>query len=326
MFVTAIVFLILAVITFGISLSLRFTMSERFTPEGSRYPESRQVPDTTPNRVTRWIALSLAGVAAFFLIFASVYTQDQGEANVLKDMTGNIVGQNNSTGLQFKAPWVDTVTYNIRNQQIVFAARTEDQQVEPAGPQITVQDSEGVSSNIDVAVRYSIRPDAVTAIYKQFRSEENFKASFIEQDIRSAVRLAPNKFTTLSLLTNRAAVEADIFKELESRWKSAGVHVDSISLQEIRPPAAVKESYAAAQTAQINVSKEKANLEAATVKAQLKVATATAEAEANRLLNGSLTANVLESKRLDSLVAIGASGNLIVVPEGSTPFVQVTQK
>jgi hypothetical protein len=51
-------------------------------------------------------------------------------------------------------------------------------------------------------------------------------------------------------------------------------------LQDIRHPDSAKEGYADAQTAQISVTAEKANLEAATVKAQLKVATATAEAEA----------------------------------------------
>lgn len=326
MFITALVFIGLAAIVFVLARTLRFEKEAR-VPDEDRlgYSKTVKVRDLAINKIVGFISLGLAAVAALALVFGSVYTQDQGEANVLKDMTGNIVGQSNETGLHFKAPWVDTVTYNIRNQQIVFAARSDDQQSEPEGPQITVQDKEGVSSNIDVAVRYSIRPDAVTDIYKQYRTEENFKKSFIEQDIRAVVRLAPNQFSTIDLLTNRAGVEADILKALEKRWEQDGVLVDSLSLQEIRAPEAVRDSYASAQQAQINVTKEKANLEAATVKAQLKVATATAEAEANRLLDGSLTANVLESKRLDSLVSIGEKGNLIVVPEGSTPFVQVSK-
>lgn len=308
MFVVALIVLVLAVIGLFASKALR------------RRPQS----DPIQSKPLRVISFGGLGVAVAMLIIGSMYTQDQGEANVLKDLTGNIVGQSNDTGLHFKAPWVDIVTYNIRNQQIIFANSSPDAEDQPDGSEITVQDKDGVTSNLDVSVRYSLRASSVTDIYKQFKSEENFKFSFIEQDIKSVVRLAPNQFTTIDLLTNRAAVEIAIKEELETRWLKAGVSVDSISLQDIRPPKSVQEGYADAQTAQISVTAEKANLEAATVKAQLKVATATAEAEANRLISSSLDANVLESKRLDTLVQIGQDGNLVVVPDGSTPFVQVT--
>jgi regulator of protease activity HflC (stomatin/prohibitin superfamily) len=322
MFILALIILILATIGLVTGTALR----RRSTSETTGTTGTTGSTGSTGSKVIRMVSFGGFGLGALLLVLGSVYTQDQGEANVLKDLTGNIVGQSNDTGLHFKAPWVDTVTYNIRNQQIIFANANSNPPGQPDGSEITVQDKDGVTSNLDVSVRYSLRASSVTDIYKQFKSESNFKLSFIEQDIKSVVRLAPNQFTTIDLLTNRAAVEVAIKNELETRWEKAGVTVDSISLQDIRPPESVKQGYADAQTAQISVTTEKSNLEAATVKAQLKVATATAEAEANRLLSSSLDANVLESKRLDSLVAIGAGGNLVVVPEGTTPFVQVTKK
>ena len=280
-------------------------------------------------RIAGGIAIALAGVGVVILAVTSFYTQDPGQANVLKDITGNVVGQNNSTGLQAKAPWVDTVTFNIRNQQIVFAgengAASDNNGGTAAGPQITVQDKDGVSSNIDIAVRYSIRPDAVTDIYKKFLSEDNFKTSFIEQDIRSVVRLVPNDFSTLALITNRGDVEAAILKALEARWQDDGVSVDSISLQEIRPPKAVVDSYAAAQQAQINVTKEQANLDAAKVSAQQKVVQAQAEADANAILAASLTDPILRQRYLDTLKELAAAGNLVVVPDGFNGLVNVTK-
>ena len=280
-------------------------------------------------RIAGGIAIALAGVGVVILAVTSFYTQDPGQANVLKDITGNVVGQNNSTGLQAKAPWVDTVTFNIRNQQIVFAGEngtaSDNNGGTAAGPQITVQDKDGVSSNIDIAVRYSIRPDAVTDIYKKFLSEDNFKTSFIEQDIRSVVRLVPNDFSTLALITNRGDVEAAILKALEARWQDDGVSVDSISLQEIRPPKAVVDSYAAAQQAQINVTKEQANLDAAKVSAQQKVVQAQAEADANAILAASLTDPILRQRYLDTLKELAAAGNLVVVPDGFNGLVNVTK-
>lgn len=274
-------------------------------------------------RITTLVGAVLAAFTIVALVFSSVYTQDAGEANVLKDVTGNIVGQNNNTGLQTKAPWVNTVTFNIRNQQVVYAgpsgSQSDNNGGTASGPQITAQDRDGVTSNIDIALRYSIKPSSVTDIYKEFLSEENFKKSFIEQDVRSVVRAVPNRFSTLDLLTKRGDVEAAILEALQDRWADDGVIVDSISLQEIRPPEEVVKSYAAAQQAQINVAKEQANLDAAEVSAQQKVVQAQAEAEANRLLSESLTPQIIQQRLIDAY----KEGTVFVVPEGTNPLIQV---
>jgi regulator of protease activity HflC (stomatin/prohibitin superfamily) len=306
--VGGLIFLILAVMAILVARFGRFT-----TPTGAtRSPE----PTRRPNRIAAFTGAALAVVAVIFLASASLYTQDAGEAKVLKDITGNIVGQNNSTGLQTKAPWVETVTFNIRNQQVVFAGKNGEQSDNSGGaangPQITVQDKDGVSSNVDIALRYSIRPNAVTDIYREFLNEDNFKKSFIEQDVRSVVRLVPNSFSTIDLLTKRGEVESAVLEALEARWEDDGVVVDSISLQEIRPPETVVASYAAAQEAQINVTKEQANLQAQEVKAQQKVVNAQAEADANALLNASLSPQILQQRYLDTLKELAAAGNLVV--------------
>jgi regulator of protease activity HflC (stomatin/prohibitin superfamily) len=306
--VGGLVFAVLAVVAFLVS---RFG---RFTAQAG--PSKQPEPTRKPNRVAAFAGAGLAVVAVIFLASASLYTQDAGEAKVLKDITGNIVGQNNSTGLQTKAPWVETVTFNIRNQQVVFAGKSGEQTDNSGGsangPQITVQDKDGVSSNVDIALRYSIRPNAVTEIYREFLNEDNFKKSFIEQDVRSVVRLVPNSFSTIDLLTKRGEVETAVLKALEARWEDDGVVVDSISLQEIRPPESVVASYAAAQEAQINVTKEQANLQAQEVKAQQKVVNAQAEADANALLNASLSPQILQQRYLDTLKELAAAGNLVV--------------
>lgn len=321
MLVLAITLITLAIIGFVVAAVLKL-------PGLAGQPGSIR-PGGNLKRSVRLVSAAVLALGAVCAVFGSFYTQDAGEANVLKDVTGNIVGQNNSTGLQVKAPWVNIVTFNIRNQQVIFAGTASESSDNNSGvangPQITVQDQDGVSSNVDIALRYSIRPDAVTDIYTEFLSEENFKKSFIEQDVRSVVRLVPNTFSTIDLLTQRADVEAAILDALESRWEDDGVIVDSISLQEIRPPAAVVESYADAQQAQINVTKEQANLDAAQVSAQQKVVQAQAEADANAILNGSLTENILSQRYLDTLGKLAAEGNLVVVPEGFNGLVNVSK-
>lgn len=283
--------------------------------------------DDMPPGVTALIAGVVALIGLIFLVLNSFYTQGPGEAVLQKDITGNVVGSTTSTGLHAKAPWIDTTQYNIRQQQIKFVSdgKTDNSGGEADGSQVTVQDKDGVTSNIDVSLRYSIRPDSVEDIYKQFGSEDNFKQTFIEQDIRSAVRDAPNQFHTLELLTNRIDVTNAIQKDLEARWKEFGVTIDSVSLQEVRAPKSVTESYAQAQQAQINVTKEQSKLDAAKVSAQQKVVQAQAEADANAKLAASLTPQILQQRYLDTLKELAASGNLVVVPEGFNGLVNVSK-
>ena len=268
----------------------------------------------------------LAAIALGALFASTFYTQDVGEAKVLKDWTGNIVGEDVTPGADFKAPWVDVVDFDIRNQIAAYVGDGFDDYngTQPNGPQITVQDREGVTANLDIVVIYSINPDSVTEIYSEYLNQENFRARLIEQDIRSVVRNVPAKYNTLELLNGREEASAAIKDALEKRWESAGVIVESVSLQEIRYSEEVKGRFDAAQAARIEVEKAKAELEATEVSAQQKVVQAQAEADANAILNSSLTPSILQQRYLDTLSDLAAAGNLVVVPEGFNGLVNVS--
>jgi Membrane protease subunits, stomatin/prohibitin homologs len=277
--------------------------------------------------VIKWVSIGLALVTAVLLFFSTFYTQDVGEAKVLKDWTGNIVGEDITQGADFKAPWVDIVDFDIRNQLAAYVGNGEDNYngSKPNGPQITVQDKEGVTANLDIAIIYSIKPDAVTEIYSQYLSQDNFKARLIEQDIRSVVRNIPSKYGTLELLNGREAVGNDIKEALTQRWASQGVIVESVSLQEIRYSDEVKARFDAAQSARIEVEKAKAELEATKVNAQQKVVQAQAESDANAILNASLTPSILQQRYLDTLKELAKAGNLVITDGSTSPFLQITK-
>jgi regulator of protease activity HflC (stomatin/prohibitin superfamily) len=291
----------------------------------------RRTGSVSPAQGRSALVLAAVGGAAALLGLvlvggSSAYAQDTGDASVIVSWTGDILGQETAPGLHLKAPWSEVKTFSVRNQQVVFAghrATTDYTGGSALGPDITVQDADGVTSDIDIAVRYSIRSDQVTTIYKQFRDETNFVSQFVTQDIRSTVRDAPNAFSTLDLITKRADVNSAIQASLTQRWNGTGVTVDSVSLQQITPPKSVTDAYAAAQNAQIKVSTEKNLLEAAQVSAQQQVVQAQAKAKANDSLNKSLTTNVLKQNYIDTLAKLSAAGNVVVVPEGFGGIVNV---
>lgn len=262
-----------------------------------------------PGAVTFVIGLVVALVAGFF---SMVVTNDEGQAKVLRSWTGQVQGEILEPGLSTKAPWQDALTYDIRNQQVIFASSKGEPVANANGPQITIQDKEGVSANIDISVRYSIKPDAVVDVYKRYGSQENFISRFIENDIRAGVRTIPAKYGTLELLNNRAQVELEITEYLEKRWTEAGVRVETVSLQEIRYPEDVQQRFAEAQNARTEVEKANAELEANKIKA-----------ESNRVLAQSLTDENLEQLKYDTLREIGKQGNLVIVPEDFNGMINI---
>ncbi|MBX3195902.1 MAG: prohibitin family protein [Microbacteriaceae bacterium] len=297
------------------------------TPSGSAFKRGTNV---IISRAARWAAAGLFFLAVLFTLFSSFFRQDVGQANVLRDWTGAIVGYETEAGLHAKAPWVDTVTFDVRNQRAVFVSEQQPGEGDniggaPDGPQITVQDAEGVTANIDIAIRYSLDPDAVIDIYSAYYNEDNLRTRLIFNDIRSVVRSVPGRYTTIEMLTNRNAVQEDILKALQARWKGDGIIVEDVALQEIRYGEQVTNAYAAAQEAQINVETEQAKLEAAKVSAQQKVVQAQAEADANAILAASLTDAILKQRYLDTLKELAAAGNLVVVPEGFSGLVSLSK-
>lgn len=327
MFILSLIFLlagVVALIVAAQSAKAR-VVAAGDTPNGSAF---RRGTNVVISRAARWVAIALFLVGAIMLVFTSFFRQDVGQANVLRDWTGQIVGYETAPGLHWKAPWVDTVTFDVRNQRAVFVTEQSFGEGDniggaPDGPQITVQDAEGVTANIDIAIRYSLDPDAVIEIYSAYYNEENLRTRLIFNDIRSVVRSVPGRFETLDMLTDRDAVQQAILEALERRWEDDGIIVEDVALQEIRYGDQVTAAFAAAQEAAIQVQTEQNRLEAAKVSAQQKVVQAQAEADANAILNASLTDAILQQRYLDTLKELAASGNLVVVPEGFNGLVNV---
>lgn len=280
------------------------------------------------------VAIGSAILAAISAVISMTYSQDQGEANVVKSMSGTVTKIDTDPGFGMKAPWEDLITFDIRNQQAVYkgdgTATSEGEQVN--GKEITIQDKDKVSANVDIAIRYSIDPAKVGDIYTDYSNQEQFVARKVDQDMKSVTRNAFSKYTTAGVLENRSQLEVDIANDLKSRWADSGVVVESIALQGIRYPDATQNGFTTAQESATNLKRAQEDLKVkeaegnqrkavAEADAEVRRINAESEAKANETLSKSLTEEVLRKDYNDALRQIGDKGNLVVVPEGSQPMV-----
>lgn len=252
------------------------------------------------------------------------YTQDAGDVKVLIDFGGNIAGSTSEAGIHLKAPWQSIVTYDIRNNVISFVADGEEDYIGGSanGPQVTINDKSGTQANIDIQVNYSLDPSKAIELYENYGTQEAFVQAIAAVDARSIPREVAGQFDTITILTNRGTLTDAIEEALRKKWEPLGLSIEQISVQEIRYPETITTAYAEAQQAEVAKQRAQNEQETAKVEAETKIIQSQGEANANKILNESLTSEVLQQHYIDTLLEIGKSGNLVVVPEGSQPIVQ----
>ena len=265
-------------------------------------------------------------ILALSLVLAGsqcIYTQDIGEAIVLRNFGGSLAGYTADAGIHFKAPWQDALDWDIRNRLINFYRDSEYSYDNGSynGATVTINDSSGTKADCDVQVIYSINPDAVEQLYADYGTQEAYVSSYVSNDVRQTTRDCAGQFTTIQLLTDKEAFAKSIQDTLSERWAESGVVVESVSVQDIRYADSITDAYAAAQSAQVEQTAATNRQETARIEAETKSIEAQGEADANAILTQSLTDEVLQQQYIEALKAAADNGSLIVVPEGSQPIV-----
>lgn len=245
-------------------------------------------------KVSGRIAIVAAILAVLSLVFSMYYSQDTGEAKVLRSFTGQIVGSDITDGASFKAPWVNLVNYDIRNQIITYVG--DGSADEANGPAITAQDKDGATASIDITVRYSINPAAVGSIYREYRTQADLENRLVTNDIRSVVRNIPLQYHTSEFRLKREEAGIRMAEALTARWESEGLIVDAVDLRDIRYPANIEESLQVVQVAQNNANRAIAELEAARVDAERTRVDAQAQADADQIVRCGATTEQVQQE------------------------------
>ena len=275
-------------------------------------------------KVSIGIPIGLFIISAILIGAECIYTQDVGEAVVLRNFGGSLDGYTTEAGIKFKAPWQDALDWDIRNRLINFY-RDADYAYDNGsynGATVTINDSSGTKADCDVQVIYSINPDAVEKLYADYGTQEAYVASYVSNDVRQTTRDCAGQFSTIQLLTDKESFAKSIQDTLTQRWADSGVVVESVSVQDIRYDQSITDAYAQAQAAQVEQQRAQNEQSTAKIEAETKVIESQGTADANRILAESLTEEVLTQHYID---AINNSDTIYVVPEGSSPMIGVTQ-
>ncbi len=256
----------------------------------------------------KWITTGVIFFIGLILLLifsnATFLTIDAGERGVLfKRFGGGLEKENIYTpGFHIIAPWNVMYVYDVREKQLE----------EP----MKVLSSNGLDIDVDVTVRVNPQYDRIGYLHEKFGT--NYLESLVRPEVRSSVRAIIGRFSPEELYsTRRDEVQTLIQQDLEETLGENYIDLRATLIREIQLPEKVKSAIENKIEAEQEALKFEFILAKERKEAERKVIEAQAKADANRILNASLTNNILRDKGIEATLKLAEGPNSKVVIVGS---------
>ena len=207
-------------------------------------------------------------------------------------------------GFGLKAPWNDLYRFDITDNLVEET--------------IDVLDGSGLSINVDVTMNFHLDYDSVGEIYETYQFD--YLRRLVRPVFRSTVRDVMGRYTAEEIYsTKRAEVENLIQEEASEVLKKPGNNIvmRSLLIRSITLPNQIKSAIEnklqqeqEALAYQYRLEREKSEAERIRIEA-------TGRADANRIINNSLTPNLLRMRGIEATSKLAESPNSKVVVVGS---------
>ncbi len=274
--------------------------------------EARKRGNVNPqNRLISW------GVIAFIVLIliigfsnATFLTIDAGERGVLFQRFGGGLDKENiyQPGFHIIAPWNVMHVFDVREQQVE--------------EEMEVLSSNGLNIKVDVTVRFNPKYGEIGEIYEKFGDEEQYIRRLVIPEVRSSVREMIGQFTPEELYsTKRDEVQKMIQANLSKTLDRNSVDLRASLIRDIELPEKVRTAIEEKLEAEQSALKYEYILEQERKEAERKIIEAQAKADANKILNASLTDKILQDKGIEATLELANSPNskvVIVGGEGSS--------
>ncbi len=254
-----------------------------------------------------FIVSLVVGLILIAILSSNIFfTIKPGERGVVfRKFTGGLDRENVLTpGFQVIAPWNTLYIYDVKEKTV--------------NEKMDVLDKSGLSINVDVSVRYNPIYNKIGYIHENFGF--GYETTLVIPEVRSSVRKVMGRYTAEEIYsTKRKEVEdaiiqttSDVLQNPNNNIQMKALLIRSINLPE-QIKQAIENKLQQEQEAlayQFRLEKEKSEAERKRIQAE-------GEAAANRIINNSLTPNLLKMRGIEATLELSKSPNSKVVIVGS---------
>lgn len=251
------------------------------------------------------------GVVVIAVVFVIIFwsrmtvTIDAGHAGVLFKTFGGGVDttQTYGEGFHFLAPWNEMIIYETRQQEIA-----ED---------MNVLSSNGLEIKADVSAWY--RPEYERLGLLHANIGKDYLRRVVIPALRASARSVIGRYTPEQIYsTKRDAIQDEIFEEAKQILGAKYVDLTQILIRSIVLPTTIKSAIEGKLKQEQESLEYEFKLQKAEKEAQRQIIDAEGKAEANRILNASLTSNILREKGISATVKLAESNNTKIVIIGNS--------
>ena len=218
-------------------------------------------------------------------IFGCFTTIKTGEVGI-KVRFGEIVSSTTDTGIVFKLPFEDMKKINVKVQKYeneeAFSTSTKDLQI---------------VNNIKVSINYQIDGTKAVDLYKTVGT--NYQTTVLEPAIQETIKAVISQYTAEELVTKRSDVSLAINNTLDERISSYGINSVAVSINNFDFSESYNQAIEQEAVAEQEVETSKNQLEKAKIDAEKKKVEAQGDAEANALLQQSLTDQIIAQQFIE---------------------------
>jgi regulator of protease activity HflC (stomatin/prohibitin superfamily) len=235
----------------------------------------------------RHIAIyGIGGLVALILLFGTFFTIPAGYCGVMTTFgaaSPNVLGP----GLHFKLPIVqDVVKMNVqvqKNEQTLDAASLDLQQVKTS-----------------IATNWNIDSSDASWIYQKIGMESALNERIFQPVVSNAVKAVTAHYNAEELVTKRDQVRTQIEDQIRTNLKPYHVNVDvsGVSITDFQFSADYASAIEQKQVAQQRAQQAQYELQQAKVEADRQVAQAQGQAEAQKLLQQTLTPQLIQQQAI----------------------------
>lgn len=223
-----------------------------------------------------WLLLMLFGC------FSTIKTGEIG----IKTRFGKIIGSTTNEGIVFKLPFEQIKKINIKVQKYeneeAFSTSTKDLQI---------------VNNIKVAINYQIDGSKAVNLFKTVGT--NYNTTVLEPAIQETIKAVFSKYTAEEIVTKRSEISLDMNNTLDERVKEYGINSVAVSINNFDFSESYNQAIEKKAVAEQEVETSKNQLEKAKIDAEKKKVEAQGEAEANALLEQSLTDQIIAQQFIE---------------------------
>lgn len=200
-----------------------------------------------------------------------------GNVGVLETF-GNVQSDELPSGMHFKLPWQHVSMFSTKTIELAESADTPT--------------DEGLLVGLDVSILYHIEPANASDIYKTIGA--NYETVVIEPTFRSEIRGITAGYDAKALYTSdREEIAGRIREALTTNLAKRGIIVENILLRSVRLPESVQEGIENKLVAQQEAARMEFILEREELEADRKVVEAHGIADAQGIIDQSLTPQYL---------------------------------